>query len=262
MKTIQWLAIFILAIAFSTTAVSQGVIQYPAPSLELKIEQDGGRNGSAVVYNPKQELYYSVVAGNADFPLETFNKQGRNVYQSRAYNDMRGLWWNAKEKALEGNCYKDGGIVSFGMTDQGYAGTGNRIIFEGGNHQPSDHACGVYDPKKKEILYYNDGYVTGYSRKDGLPADTYLQLSIPVDDFDINYSNLIFTGEKKMEIGLLDINENKVYLFNKKTGAHTETVNLPSDAITYEAFNFSYANGYVFLFDQSDRKWTGYKIFD
>jgi hypothetical protein len=64
-----------------------------------------------------------------------------------------------------------------------------------------------------------------------------------------------------MELGVLDVAEKKVYLFNRKDGSHTGTVNLPSDATVKEGFNFSYANNYVFLFDQDDRKWIGYKIF-
>lgn len=255
------LSIFTVALFFTGQILAQDLVEFPAPSLELQIIGDGGKNGSGVAYDPKNELYYAVIAGNASFPLETFNRAGNNLYQAEAYNDMRGLWWNPKEKALEGNCYDDGGIVSFGLTSDGYAGAGNSIIFPGGNHQPNEHACGTFDPKKKEILYYNNGYVVGYSRKDGLPGDTYLALSLPGDDADINYTTLLFTGKKKMELGLLDAYEGKVYLFNRKTGAHTGTVTLPADAEIHEAFNVAFANDYLFLFDQGDRKWVGYKIF-
>ena len=254
--------VMLIALLFSAVnLIGQQLIQYPAPSLTFKIKQMGGKNGAAVVYNPIKQLYYCAIAGNADYPLETFTTSGTQVYQARAYNDIRGLWWNPKEKALEGNCYSDGGIVSIGLTDQGYAGFGNRVIFAGAGYQPDDQACGILDTKGKEILYNNNGTVVGYNRKDGSSSGTYIFLSIPVDSEDINWTTMIYTGVKGMEIGLLDYMNQKVYLFSRKDGSHNGTVTLPSSATTYEVFNFSYANGYVFLFDQDARQWIGYRIF-
>lgn len=256
-------ALTLITLLFSILILSisaQDLISYPAATIELKMMEDGGRNGTAVVYNPEMNYYYCAMAGNADFPLETFSASGTNLHQSRTYSDMRGMWWNPKEEALEGNCYADGGIVSIIIDANGFAGAGNRVIFEG-RHQPGDHNCGTLDPKKKEILYYKDGYVVGYSRKDGSPTDTYIPLDLPTGESDINYTSLIFTGHKKMELGVLDVNEKKVYLFNRKDGSLAGTINLPSDAITYEGFNFAFANDHVFLFDQSERKWVGYKVF-
>lgn len=256
--------IIIIALAFigiAFPALAQDLIQYPAPTLELKMDQYGGKNGSAVVYNPVNELYYCVIAGNAEYPLETFDKTGHWVQRSDAYSDMRGMWWNPKEKALEGNCYSDGGIISVALSPTGLTGSGNKVIFEGGNHQPGEHACGTFDPKKKEILYYDVGNVIGYSRKDGSLSGTNIALDLPVDEGDINWSTLVFTGKKGKELGVLDYYSKKIYLFNKKDGSLTGTVNLPGSASTYEGFNFSYANDYVFLFDQDSRKWIGYRIF-
>lgn len=238
------------------------MIQFPAVSLELKIQGEGGRNGSAVAYNPSMGYYYAVMAGNAEYPLETFSANGTNVYQTQAYSDMRGLWWNAKNGTLEGNCYGDGGIVNIRLTDNGYAGGGNSQIFAGANFQPDAQSVGTFDPKKKEILYYHEGKVVGYGRKDGARTGTELYLALPADELDINWTTLIFTGVKGKELGLHDFQTNKVYLFSRKDGSHTGTVNLPTGVTTYEAFNFSYANGYVFLFDQATRKWIGYKIFE
>jgi hypothetical protein len=174
---------------------------------------------------------------------------------------MRGLWYNPKTKTLEGNCYADGGIVKIFLDDLGYATGGASAIFEGGEYQPDEQAVGVYDGKK-EILYYSAGMVLGYSRKSGKPTKTFLFPYLPVDVNDMNWSTMIYTGVKNMELGLLDIVSKKVYLFNRKDGDQTGTVQLPSDAVVYDAFNFSYANGYVFLFDKDERIWTGYKIFE
>ena len=201
------------------------------------------------------------MAGNAEYPLETFDESGKNIYQAMAYSDMRGMWWNPKAKALEGNCYNDGGIVSIGLTANGHAGTGNKVLFPGSGHQPHEHAVGTIDSKGKEILYYDDGTVIGYNRKDGQSSGTYLFLSLPVNKEQLNWTTMIYTGVKNMEIGLLDIDKGKVYLFSRKDGSHNGTVNLPRSVTLYEGFNFSYANNYVFLFDQDARQWTGYRIF-
>jgi hypothetical protein len=261
MKTKNAILSLAVILFMAVNVMAQDLIQYPAPKLKFKIKQSGGKNGAAVAYNPEKQLYYCVMAGNADYPLETFYENGSQVYQASASNDMRGMWWNPKAKTLEGNCYSDGGIVSIGLTPDGFAGNGNRVIFAGSNYQPSEHACGVIDSKGKEILYYSDGMVTGYNRKDGKPSNTYVILSLPVDEEDINWTSLIYTGVKGMEFGVLDSYAGKVYLFDRKYGFLTGTVILPKSAAVYEAFNFSYANGYVFLFDQDEREWTGYRIF-
>jgi hypothetical protein len=262
MKLTHHLSLSLALLVISSTAISQDLIQYPAASLELKINGEGGKNGASVAYNPEAKLYYAVIAGNAQYPLETFAGNGYRVNEAEAYSDMRGLWWNSKAGTLEGNCYGEGGIVSIGLTGQGYAGTGNMEIFSGGGCQPTEQSVGTFDPKKKEILYYTEGSVVGYSRKDGTMTSTFILLYLPADEIDINWTTLIFTGVKGMEFGLLDYYSKKVYLFSRKDGYHSGTVNLPADAMTYETFNVSYANGYVFLFDQDLRKWTGYKIFE
>jgi hypothetical protein len=262
MKLNLFVSVLVALLVLPAISLTQDLIQFPAASLELQIQGDGGRNGAAVTYNPEKQLYYAVMAGNAEYPLETFSKNGKNLYQSQAYSDMRGLWWNPKEEALEGNCYADGGIVAIGLTEQGYAGDGNRVIIAGGYSQPSEQAVGFLDTKKKEILYLTEGIVVGYSRKDGVMTKTFLWLDIPAEYENINWTTAVFTGVPGMELGVLDFNNNKVYLFDRKHGYHTGTVNLPAGATTYEAFNFSYANGYVFLFDQDARKWKGYRIFE
>jgi hypothetical protein len=259
-RKILALTVLILFIAASS-AFAQEFIQYPAPAMELEMEGEGGKNGASVAYNPGEKLYYCAIAGNETYPLETFDRNGMNVYQSDAYNDLRGMWWNPKEKALEANCYADGGIVSLGLAENGFAWTGNRVIFQGSGHQPDDQSVGTFDAKKKEILYYDEGIVVGYSRKDGNPTKTFIPLDLPVNEYDINWTTLVYTGEKKMELGVLNPFWKKVYLFNKKDGSHTGTLIFPADAPTYETFNFSYANGFFFLFDQDDRKWIGYKVF-
>ena len=76
--------------------------------------------------------------------------------------------------------------------------------------------------------------------------------------FDYNATSIAFTGIPKSEIGLLNVVENQVELFNLE-GLLTKVLKLPQDALAYEMFNFSYCNGIYWLFDKENRKWVGYK---
>lgn len=227
----------------------------------FEIQGSSGTNGSAVAYHPQHELYYASIAGNASYPLEAFNEMGNFKYTESAGSDLRGIWYNKKAKALQANCYNDGGIISINVSENGAPTGKNEVIFDGENHQPDENAVGTIDPKAKEIIYFTKGYVRGYSLKTGLSGKTYIKLKAPVESGNLNSTTVIYTGQKKMEYGLLDFEKKKVYLFDKKTGEHTASVILPSNAVTFKRFRFSYANGYVFLFDAGKRVWTGYKAF-
>jgi hypothetical protein len=260
MKFKQALPVVMGIVFVSSQLFSQQFFSKPKSALKLTIQSEGGSNGAAVVYNPVKQIYYAVFAGNADYPLETFDQSGGLLSTSQAGNDMRGMWWNPKNGKLEGNCYSDGGIVAIDLDDQGYPYFANEVIFDGADHQPTEHSCGVFDPVKKEILYYSEGAVVGYSRKSGKPSKTYIPLALSVPLENINWSSMIYTGVKDKEIGILDEVSKKVYIFNK-SGNQTATVQLPAEAPVNQAFNFSYANGLLFLFDKDSRVWTGYRIF-
>jgi hypothetical protein len=253
-------ALLFLLYLFTPALAQKGLITSPKASLELKIEQDEGNNGTAVVYNPEKRCYYTAFAGNRTFPLETFGSSGQPLAQHETGYDLRGMWWNKKAGSLEGNCFADGGMVKLGLNVSGYPSGKNAVIYDNSG-QPDQHAVGIFDPKKKEILYFSEGYIRGISRKNGTASKTEVVLSLPVSTDNLNQTTPIFTQKKKMEIGLLDVQKKKVYLFNRKNGAHTGTVNLPSDAVVNEFFNWSFANGYIFLYDKNDRVWRGYQIF-
>ncbi len=236
------------------------LIDHPKPSLILQISQTSGTNGASVAYNPDKRLYYAVIAGNGAYPLEVFDGNGNNVYQTDAGVDTRGIWWNPKTKTLEGNGYGDVGIFSYSMNSSGFPSEGTQTVFPGENHQACEQCVGTFDTKKKAMMYYASGYITWYSRSKGVEIKKMaLEVGSGIDD--INEYSTIYTGVKNMEIGLLDYNNNKVYLYSAKTGKRTGTVELPSNAETHGVFRFAYANKHVFLYSVDSRSWTGYKIF-
>jgi len=248
-----------LLLFLSTSALGQ-LLDQPKASLTLQMSQPSGTNGCAVVYNPTAGLYYACIAGNSSFPLEAFSTSGANVYQTEAGSDVRGMWWNPKTKQLEANCYGEIGIVGMNLDGMGYPSLGNSSIFSGGDHQPDVNSCGAYDGKKL-IWYFDGSQFLSYSRKSGNSAGRLsITSNVPSVD-DVNYTSVIYTGVKTMELGILDYANNRILLVNKKSGAVTGTVMLPNSAVTNSAFRFSYANKHVFLFDIDSRTWTGYQIF-
>ena len=258
LRSLTLLSFLILA----TSSFSQ-LIKYPKASITLKIQQSKGTNGCGVAYNPSKGLYYATFAGNSEFPLEVFDKNGNPVFQTTVGNDIRGFWWNAKTKELEANCYGNGGLIAMKLNEQGYPSLGNTQVLEGKTLQPNDNACGAFDGKK--LLHYFDNNSLSmaiYSRKDGSYQKGVL---FDIEGFLLekcNATSLIYTGKKKMEIGLLNFRDKKIYLFNKKSGELTATVFLPQTAITHHAFRFAYCNNTVFLYDVNNREWKGYQIFE
>lgn len=255
MKKLLGLSIFLLA----ATSVNAQVLTSPKASLKLEIKQNSGTNGSGLAYNPQTQLYYAVIAGNASYPLEVFNASGNNVYTTNAGNDMRGLWYNKKAKAVQGNTYNMKGIMEMSLDENGYPSIGSKNV--GNCGQPDDQSVGVFDGKK--YLYYFDGKIVRiYDPKKSVVKSETVMEDLMDRSYNINRTSMIYTGVKKHEYGFLDYNAKKVYLVNKKTGVIRATVNLPSDAVTNDMFRFTYANGYVFLYDTQERAWTGYKIFE
>lgn len=249
----------LVALVFASSLIAQ-VIDHPIENLSFKINQSGGSNGTGVAFNPKTKLYYTFFAGNEAFPLEVFGENGRTVYKTKTGVDTRGVWFNKKTNSIEVNAYSTAGILRLKLDESGNPSLGATTVFSGGSHQPQSNACGTFDGKKL-IYYFYDGKIYTYSRKSGEKVDE-KSLEVFGSMSKINRTSIIYTGKKKMEIGLLDHVAKKVYLINKKTMQISKTIYLPDNAPVEDAFNFAYANNHVFLFNQNARKWVGYKIFE
>ena len=262
MKKPNLLLILALVFAVSFTACKNNKIaENPTKTLELKFELTNGNNGMAVVYNPEKKMYYAVSGGNEAYPLEVFDNKGERVAGNSANADFRGLWWNAELKRLEGNTYRRKGdptVISLVIDDKGYF-NGENIVITSENIQPNIQAVGAYDFINKHIVFYSYGKVYKVKRS-SLEKIGNIKLELPVDQDNISPYSIIYTGFPKKDVGVFDHENKKVYLFDSNTGKHTFTVNLPSESKTYNTFNFSYANGYIWLYNKDTRIWTGHKI--
>ncbi|TAF64440.1 MAG: hypothetical protein EAZ55_11430 [Cytophagales bacterium] len=257
MKNSLLLLLFSFGLLHSLLA-QKAPISNPNASLELRFKNSGGTNGSAVCYNSKNKLYYAVIAGNAAFPMETFDSKGNAIYQSEAYYDSRGMWYNANNNSLNYNGY-GGGVYTISLDEKGFPdkSTGRR---NGSIDQKNSQSVAGYDSKKNELVLLYGNILMCYN------SDTYvlnreITLDLNREELEsINYTTVIATGKTNYEYGVLDYEKRQVLFFND-SGKHTAVVNLPSNIATNEGFWFSYANGYVFTYSTKTRSWTGYRIF-
>jgi hypothetical protein len=259
-KSLFLYAFTFFLLLFCQTGFSKKVkpIENPTPSLTLKIKGEMGTNGSAVVFNPDKKLYYAVIAGNADYPLEVFDLKGNNLFSNNAGIDTRGLWYNSSSKELQANIYNSDIINGIKLDKKGFP-TGETSEEKPGIEAPSGLACACFIESTKEICFLNDGRLNLIKVSNNTSRNMDLNLPCSVDD--INGTTVCYTGIKGMEIALLNYNRKEIYLFDLKTGLLGKTITLPSDAITNDMFRFSYANKFIWLYDTEIRQWTGYQIF-
>jgi hypothetical protein len=231
-------------------------------SLRLEMQSEGGTNGSAVAWNPVQRRYYAVIAGNGAFPLETFDQQGAPVYQTTAGMDTRGMWWNPRKNRLEANSYTDGAVFSLSVNGSGNALGYDQTLLEETALSDYPQSCAVVEPKKGNFLFYSDGILYTLSSASGKIMKETQLYNRPSSSGSVNEVALIYTGCKKHEIGLLDYETGKIYLFDLKSGKFTAAVELPQSAVTHDMFRTSYANGHLWLYDAETRVWQAYQIFE
>jgi len=248
---------FLLLLSVSIIAFAQP-ISNPTHTITLTITQGDGTNGASVAHNPSKNIYYCAIAGNTAYPLEAFSKS-ENIYQGTIGFDARGLWYNEKENTIEGNNYDGQGIYSIPLDGKGLPSGEAEYKYAGG--QPEAQAVGVYDAATGTILYFDiaNEQIIRYKRTSGKPGKPLTLKGCPADYENIS-SAMIYTGQKGYEFGIFDFMDAKVYFFDKK-GNYTATSTMGDDAPYNDLFNFSYANGYVFLFDTGMKEWLGSKVF-
>jgi hypothetical protein len=265
--------ISLLALVCFTATTNAQVKKTLKKVIELKmpktVDDDmPGTRGANVAYNPVAKKYYAAFAGNAGYPLAVFDIKGNRLSDENLATeaDLRGLWYNPTTKTLQGNCYSEGGWVSYKLDAKGMTKSPTYLLE--GMYQPSDQSVGVYEVSSKTIYFLKDNTLIGYNAK-GEEGRT-IELTIVKGENDLeedllparyNYTTAISTGLPKMEFGLYDTQAKTIELYNKANGKKTATWQLPDDLPTTEntGFNFSYCNGIVWLFDIDNRTWLGYK---
>lgn len=217
-----------------------------------------GTNGSAVAWHPKSNVYVTVIAGNMDFPLESFGPGGKAVAQSTAGFDWRGLWYNPASNKIEGNGAGEEGWAWFQADGDGF---GDVVSLRQGQFQPDFQSVGCFDPEKKQVVFidYSCDGLGMYAYKNPKKVK---QLSLDWNDVEIgnvNSTTVGYTGHAGYEFVLLDYVDGKLEFFNRK-GQHTGSSKLPESAPLYDLFAFSFANDRAFLYDKDNRIWYSYRV--
>ncbi len=232
-----------------------------------------GKRGGAVIWHPLQKKYYAAFAGNESYPLAVFDITGKRLSgeAQTCMVDTRGLWYNPMLKKICGNGYSDIGWFNYTLDSKGIPYEGE--IYAAGMNQPGEQCIGVYNSKTDMVCFLSGQNIYMYTADAMQEEDSTLRLNpgisrkedIDEDDDgevlieDYSYNVLIYTGISKAEFGLLNVYEKQVELYNRKTGLLTQKLKLPADIETWPSFNFSYANGIYWAFNQDTRIWTGYK---
>jgi hypothetical protein len=228
-------------------------------SFSYQIQGDGGSNGSAVIWNPDGRYYMACFAGNADFPLEAFNSAGQNVFEGKVGLDVRGMWLNPKTGNIEVNCAGEKGWYERSVDSKGNP-VGEWKLIVSGQNQPDFQSVLSYVPKKKRLVTYHDGYFTYYKRKNQ-KKKVVVQFGTPFGvKWYINPTTACYTDNKDYPIAILELNAGKILYFSLKGRYLGETLISGTDEI--DSFNFSFANGKAFLFDQDARTWNAYDVFE
>lgn len=270
MKKMTIILVSILLVCSKSDA--QVVAKPLKKTITLNMPGDNGSNGASVAWHPVLKKYYASFAGNASFPFSVFDVTGKllSPVDLEARFDVRGLWYNAVSKKIEGNGYDDNGWVSYKLDNKGLPQDIEQI--HEGQVQPDPNSVGVYDGAKKRICFMKDESIYSYSLK-GEEASDIIKIKSKNEDnplsagdleddsdqyAEYNETALCYTGIPNAEFGILNYGEMQIELYNRK-GILTKAFKLPDDVALYNNFNFAYANGIWWLFDKDQRKWLGFK---
>ena len=274
MKNAIIVSLLCLPIGLSATAQTRHAAQKMLkPVLILKVDREGGANGANVAWHPVQKKYYAAMAGNESFPLMVYDARG-NILNPATLNtmfDVRGLWYNPVSKSLQANGYDNFGWSEYKLDAKGIPVSSRKLSVL--VSQPDPQSVAAYDPKKNVLYFYDYNLVSLelHNLKSGaieaniplhLGAVTYGDTaSVVIDEIKNKYNQntVIFTGVVNAEIGLLNVDDRQIELYNKSNGLLMQVLKLPDDAPAESSLNFSYTNGIYWLFNKTERQWHGYQ---
>lgn len=272
-KIILFLTTIILAYNFAAAQKNDNQVSTLKPTITLTIDREGGASAAGIVWHPLQKKYYAAQAGNADFPMIVFDAKGKKLSGEELTTgvDVRGFWYDPSTRTMRANTYDNDGWYEFKLNAQGMPVAQKKLPAE--TSQPDPQSVGAFSPLKKMLYFFDYENVSIEAHgMDGAVQPDVIQLYLGIsDEADIiddeqedtkeNYNTaaIIFTGLPNREIGLLNVIEKQIELYDLKTGLMTKSLILPSDAPVQSLLNFSYANGIYWLFDTSARIWHGYK---
>lgn len=237
--------------------------QCPLPTTvsDVTLNCSGGTgNRTGVAFNPNQNLYYSVNAGSASYPIETFSVTGGNSLSSTTQSaDYRGIWWNSVTGAIEGNTFNSGGLYQHNLASGTFYAAGTVTNIASAN-MPNTQSMGHANVAGNVVVYYNAGTLYRYNRATGAFIASIGISGLPVATSNLNNYAVAYVGVPNGEALVYDYVNKCVYFINVTTGAYLTSCQLPTTAPAAASFQFGFANERVFLYNSSASQWYGYKV--
>ncbi len=221
----------------------------------------GTTNWSSVAYNPDLDLYYAFRAGSTGMPFRTYDGTGATIVTNTTGFDFRGMWWNPNTKQLQGNGVGTSGYRTINLDASGYATNGGTTFITGLN-QPNNQSNGAYDYNNNEIIFYHNARLYTYDLNGNQLTDNAIVNFPEASNGDITTRSVGYTGIPGKEIIIYSELNARVYFIDKATATYNgDFIDMPAGAPTPNNYGFSYANGYVFLReDSSADPWVSYEI--
>jgi hypothetical protein len=268
MKKIISLFVVLCILYSANQSFAQGIMK---KAFSITAVKEGGANGAAVVWHPKLKKYYMGMAGNETFPLLVTDPSGKILSDEtlECMTALRGMWYNPKVNAIQCNGYDSYGWRQYELDSKGIP-TGTKILYDGQN-QPDANSVGAYDPTSNKVYFLtteNGMEFSIYLMSTGMFDQTmklHLQNTTlneqndqPGLEEEYNSTTAIYTALPNKQFLLLNISKERVEFYNTK-GFMTGYKKFPPDTKLEDRFNFSHANGLVWIFNKETRIWTAYK---
>lgn len=261
---------FTTAVTAQTTRTLKKVMQIVMP--RTIDDSMPGTNGAAVVWHPLQKKYYTTMAGNQAYPMGVYDVTGKRLSSENLSSqiDVRGLWYNPATKNICGNGYADNGWFHYELEPKG--AVKNMVIDKEEMLQPTDQSVGTFITGKNQVMFLNGNQVTLYTNNGSEAKSIGLRLGLTKKD-DIgeafewaatipdvyNYTTAVFTGIKNAELGILNIDNKQIELYDMEKGFLSSVLIIPEEVKTYPAFNYCFTNSMYWFFNKETRTWTAYK---
>ena len=230
-------------------------------TLSLQMPAGAGTYGAAVVYNPGLKKYYAAYGGSITHPMAIFDASGNLLSDPKLKTmvDIRGLWYDAADKALKCNTYNKSGWYRYVLDATGKPEAA--VMFVEGMKQPDAQSQGAFDEKGKRLLFYKSDSLYIHDAQTGLHKST---IAIKLTDARRSYLNngIVYIGGAKQEFVLLNTDKKSLSVFSAKDGSWIRDMAFNSEEKMPTVLGFSYCNSIYWLFDVKNRVWQGYKTQD
>ncbi len=258
----NWLgaAVMFAALLIGNMAWAQSPLAKAALAFTYTFSSSDGTNASAVTYVPGPNVYITCIAGNSNYPLEVFNREGKTISTAGAGIDLRGIWYNPATNSLEGNCAGEEGWFSTPLNAQGIP-SGDWSLIRQGQLQPDFQSVMSYiTPKKKLVTITADNSFSFWGRKNGKEKVCF-QHGTPGDtDWYFNPYSAAYTGNDAFPLAVLELNGEQILYFSLK-GQYLGATKIDGGLPEMDGFRFSFANRNAFVYDESARTWSAYRVF-